>query len=752
MPHKVLLVDDSVDIHDLVRLGLAAEPLELRICENSAVSLAVAAEWLPDLLLLDVDLPGLDGFEVCRLLKADPHTAPIQIVFLTGASSTREKMRGLELGAIDYVTKPFDPVELRARVRAALRTIELMNSLARETKNLRTSSEVLRMIAQDATIDDVQDRLVRLAEEEYPGSIASVVLLRRGLIEHRSPSMPAQLRTALEFHMFRLVSGLCSPAATRGDCFCDSDIASDPQWQSVSGAILAAGFSSCWHVVIRSATGGVMGVFAIYHRPRSVADDTARLFFEKTASLLAIATEHAELTDQLSHRAQHDPLTGLPNRSVLDARLTAAVTGAGTTGQAIGVVFIDVDRFKTINDTLGHLAGDLLLCQLADRLQTAIGDSGLLTRIGGDEFALILERVSDRLDAVRTCRRVLDAFKSPFQLCKHELTVTVSVGLSLFPDDGTDIITLQKNADVAMYRAKNGGRNAMQCFDHRVDAASSRRLELENELRRASAERQFELVYQPQVNRLGEIIAVEALLRWTHPVLGSVSPGEFIPLAEECGLIVPIGAWALREAAAQWRRWNEASLGNLRVAVNVSALQFAAADFVEVVRAAIEDHGMPARRLELELTEGVLMKNAADAACKLAALKAMGCSLAIDDFGTGYSSLAYLQRLPFDTLKIDRSFVLAIEPATAERSGGSDTAVIRAIISLARSMDKIVVAEGVETEFQRSFLASLGCEHMQGYLFGWPTSAAEISRLLESKRGDPVNPRAAAVVAITRAA
>ncbi len=732
MPHRVLLLDDSPDIHDLVRFGLLGEPLELRACEKARVGLAMATEWMPDLLLLDVDMPDIDGFEVCRRLKADKTTAGIQIVFLTGASSVSEKLRGLELGAIDYVTKPFDPVELRARVRSAIRTTELMNRLASETENLRASSQVLRLIAQDSPIEDVQKRLIEMAEREYPGSSASIVLLRHGQLEHTAPSFSPELRAAFERRLVRFTSGLCSSVASRGELFCQSMIATDPAWSYIRSEILQAGYVACWHVLISSAGGDVLGMFAMYHHQPLVAGDAAKLFFEQMASLLSIAAEHAQLTEQLEHRTQHDALTGLSNRLIFDNRLAIAIMAARAGGHSVGIVFVDVDRFKTINDTFGHLVGDMLLCQLSERLLAAVGDAGMVARLGGDEFAMVLDAVHDRVQAVRVGQRILEAFKAPLQLGDHELFVTVSIGLSLFPEDGQDIVTLQKNADVAMYRAKHGGRNAFQCFDRGMDATLSKRLEIEHALRSAIANGQLSLAYQPQVNGSGDIVAVEALLRWCHPTHGNIPPGEFIPVAEECGLIVPIGDWVIREAAAQWKRWNEMGLGHIRIAVNVSALQFACADFVDAIYSTLKSHGMPTQCMELELTESLLMKNPAETAMKLTALKSMGHTLAIDDFGTGYSSLAHLQRLPFDTLKIDRSFVMMIDSATSEASDKSDTAVIRAIVSMSKSMNKTVVAEGVETEFQRHFLTELGCDLFQGYLFAKPMRAEDIPKLLGS--------------------
>jgi len=437
------------------------------------------------------------------------------------------------------------------------------------------------------------------------------------------------------------------------------------------------------------------------------------------------ASLERELAAKLAYQAQHDPVTSLPNRLLIELRLREATIEAAAKGQHVGVYFIDVDAFKVVNDTLGHPIGDLLLQQIACRLLAVARPQDTLGRMGGDEFMIVMPGLESRAAAREGAAALLEAMKAPFRVGDHELYTSASIGVSVFPEDGGDAHLLQRNADAALYRAKGQGRNRYQFFDPRITEAARERLEMSSQLRHALANEELELHYQPRVDRDGRIAGFEALARWRHPKLGIVPPGKFIPVAEESGLIVPIGAWVLREACRQTKAWQEMNLF-VRVAVNVSAPQFAQSEFAATVMNALESNALDARWLEIELTESLLMQNTLDAAAKLDLIRSTGVSIAIDDFGTGYSSLAYLQKLPIDTLKIDRSFVKEIGESPSE----SQTAIIRAIASMAQMLGMRVVAEGVETEVQRRFLLGIGVDGMQGYLFSPPRPAADVPGML----------------------
>jgi diguanylate cyclase (GGDEF)-like protein len=455
-----------------------------------------------------------------------------------------------------------------------------------------------------------------------------------------------------------------------------------------------------------------------------------KVLLEFVSGQVASAIERRKLADELFWQAHHDTLTGLPNRQLFRDRLGQALALAQRNRTQLAVIYMDVDRFKQINDTMGHAAGDELLRQTAARLQACIRVSDTLARLGGDEFTVVLTQITSSADAMRAARTMMESMRAPFLVGNRELFVTLSLGISIFPDDGAEGGALMVNADVAMYRAKEMGRDNFQWFDPEMNAAASERMEMESHLRRALELGELSLEYQPQCDRDGNGLGFEALRRWRHPRLGQVSPVRFIPLAEDSGLIVPMGEWALRQAcaqAAQWRRGHP----SLRVSVNVSAVQFRRLEFIDTVRQALADTGLPPQALELEITESLLLQSARESSANLFELRALGVSVAIDDFGTGYSSLSYLHKLPISTLKIDQSFVREI--GQGEMVGTEDAPIIRTIIALAHNLGMAVVAEGVETELQRRVLLALGCEGLQGYLLHRPLNVAAATALLAQK-------------------
>jgi diguanylate cyclase (GGDEF)-like protein/PAS domain S-box-containing protein len=436
-------------------------------------------------------------------------------------------------------------------------------------------------------------------------------------------------------------------------------------------------------------------------------------------------SERKEREERVRHLAHHDALTGLPNRALLTDRITQAIAMAHRNESLAAVMFLDLDRFKNVNDSLGHSVGDKLLQEVAARLKAQMRASDTVSRLGGDEFVILMPDAADQAAIAVFARKVLDAVGRPYSIDGHELVSTPSLGISVFPGDGQDVETLLRNADAAMYHAKESGRNNYQFFTQDMNARALERLSLERSLRRALERDELRLHYQPQYDLAsGRMIGVEALIRWEHPEEGLISPARFMPFAEETGLILPIGAWVLERACWQNRQWQDAGLPALRMSVNISALQFRQPGFADTVRHALQMSGLDASYLELEVTESVIMHDAQRVTAALAELKRMGLELAIDDFGTGYSSLSYLKRFPIDRLKIDQSFVRDI-PSDVE-----DAAIISAIIGLTRNLGLRTIAEGVETSEQLEFLRAQGCDEVQGFLLSRPVPPEACAQLL----------------------
>jgi diguanylate cyclase (GGDEF)-like protein len=446
-------------------------------------------------------------------------------------------------------------------------------------------------------------------------------------------------------------------------------------------------------------------------------------------------TEAAELaTEQMSHMAEHDVLTGLPNRSLLTDRLAQSIALAQRHGKKVALLYLDLDHFKHINDSLGHAVGDQLLQSVAKRLQSCVRLSDTVSRQGGDEFVVLLPEVEEVQDAVVIAKKLIEAMARPHLVSGHRLRVTISIGISSYPDDGKDVATVVRNADTAMYQAKKIGRNNYQVFIPEMNVVAVARQSMEQALHRALEQHKFVLHYQPKVNlETGAITGAEALIRLQESADQLVYPAHFISIAEECGLILPIGRWALHEACRQTQAWLQAGLDIRQIAVNVSSREFRSRDFLAGVISTLNATGLHPRHLELEMTESGLMQDTEPTTAILHALKQLGVQIAIDDFGTGYSSLSYLLRFPIDTLKIDRSFVQDLDDGT----GNSGEAIVCAIIAMGTSLKKCVVAEGIETQKQLAFLKSHQCAEGQGYYFSRPVPAHEFASLLETNLNQP---------------
>ncbi|HET6250253.1 MAG TPA: GGDEF domain-containing protein [Tepidisphaeraceae bacterium] len=601
--------------------------------------------------------------------------------------------------------------------------------LLREQDNRR----FLEQIARNEPLPNVLKHLVDIIERHNRALRACFTITREGRVCYAvAPTLGGQFAaavedvTATELHRLGQAPIVSNPPAVNGPTVIQ--LASHPDWAAKQQHLLEHAIKACWSVPIVSENEP-LGTLSVYtHLTSGPSADDAELL-ETIAAQAAIAIEHQQLIERQVHQTLHDPLTSLPNRALLEDRFQNAIDRAQRGNWRVGLFVINIDRFKLINDSLGHGSGDELLRQIGERLRLAIRVSDTVARISADEFAVVVPEMRDRDAAEPVAAKFLSLLAAPFTIAGREVVCTSSLGAAIFPEHGADIAALQRAANRALSRAKTLGRNGHAFYTPELGQlpVESAELDLQAQLRRAIQNNEMSLRFQPQVDHAGRMVAVEALLRWSNSRLGNVPPSRFIPVAEQTGLIVPIGEWVLREACRAAQNWQpEPGEPALRIAVNVSALQFAQPTFLTTVKDVLAETALDPRRLELELTESLLMQNTQDAAAKLSALGNLGVSTAIDDFGTGYSSLGYLRRLPIDTLKIDRSFVLDVTP---ENNDESATAVISAILSMAKSLGLNVVAEGVETETQRDFLIHHGCPLMQGYLYSRPVPAAEIEKL-----------------------
>jgi diguanylate cyclase (GGDEF)-like protein/PAS domain S-box-containing protein len=589
----------------------------------------------------------------------------------------------------------------------------------------KNRNRVLEMVAENESISTILDEVVHLVEAQCPGALCSLLLLRDEMLTWVSaPGFPADgLRLLKPYRVLRDTAGLAVAEVARATVFWD-DVRGCPFWADRAHLAGQLGIESCRSTPILSADGMLLGMLALHYKAGQPRDDNDAELLQAASRLAARALEQRGFTERLEFQARHDSLTGLPNRSYFMELLEAALVDACDRSGSLAVLFIDLDRFKQINDILGHAMGDRLLKEVGQRLKRLLTEDDLAGRMGGDEFTIVLTRQPDEQSAVQASQEFLNAFRAPHQIEDNELFVTASIGVALFPRHGHTVAELLRNADLAMYHAKNSGKNDVVVFGAKDHTASLERLRLENALRRALEHQEFELLYQPVVSMNGKVEGLEALLTWRHPIYGSISPKQFIPIAEETGLIIDIGSWVIQRACLEAASWHKAGHRAARISVNVSALQFERRDFLETVAAALALSQLPPDRLELELTESYIMKDLPQAAARLTQIRNLGVSIAIDDFGTGYSSLSYLNKLPVDSLKIDQSFLRSLH----EPEGS--LAVIQSIVRMAHSMNLTVVAEGVETRAELDLVRVLGIDKVQGHVYGPARRREEMEALL----------------------
>jgi len=593
-------------------------------------------------------------------------------------------------------------------------------------------ARILEMIATSAPLEDVLDHLMRLAEAQLEGVVCSALLLDSDGVHLRhgaAPSLAEAYCRAIDGVPIGPKVGSCGTALYRRQTVIVEDIGSDPLWEDYRHLVARYGYRSCWSTPILSHEDEPLGAFAMYSSEVRRPTDKENQVIAAIARLAGIAIERKRAEDQIRFMANHDALTGLPNRALLMDRLSQAMLFAERYDRWASVALIDIDNFKLVNDSLGHAAGDELLKIVAGRMVEALRATDTVVRLGANEFAVLLFDQPKNADLVTEALQALrERVGAPVEISGHALQVTLSIGIANYPGDGADAATLIANAGAAMYRAKERGRDNFQFYTPELNAKVHEKFLLQEELRNALLRQEFLLLYQPQVDlRSGAIFAVEALIRWRHPHLGMVPPDKFIPAAEESGLIAPIGDWVLNAACKQNKAWQEAGLPPITVSVNVSAGQFKQRDWVARVTGALQESGLAARHLELELTESLIMQDVDQAILTMKQLQALGVQLSIDDFGTGYSSLSALKSFPVARLKIDKSFVRDLP------HDENDKAVATAVISLGQKLNLRVIAEGVETGEQMAFLRDNNCDEMQGYLFSRPVPADVICEMIHAR-------------------
>ncbi len=604
----------------------------------------------------------------------------------------------------------------------------------RQEELYRGQANLLEMIARNEPLPMILEALVLLIERQMTGISGSVLLLDgegTRLYHGAAPNLPGAYSRMIDGVVIGPNVGSCGTAAWRGETVIVEDVMADPLWEDFRVMVSQFGFRSCWSTPISTSQKNVLGTFALYSKEVRRPSEHETKLVALATHIAGIAIERKRVDDRIHFMAHHDDLTGLPNRAFLKERMAKILDQARRNNRKVTVAYIDLDNFKEINDTSGHAAGDEVLKETAARMANCVRASDMVVRLGGDEFLVVLVHQSSH-DAgiMRRLRELQKAISRPVRSEIGEIAVTSSIGIAAFPRDGATPEELLTNADRAMYRAKQLGRNTLQYHDGVVGKAVDLPLSEEEELRQAIVANQLFLLYQPQVDvATGRITGLEALVRWNHPAKGMVSPANFIPLAEETGLIVPLGLWVLNEACRQARAWQDMGLTPLTIAVNVSPKQFADPDFASHVAEAVDRHRLNARWLELEVTESVIMQDAARALALMLSLRALGVRLSIDDFGSGYSSLAALKTFPFDRLKMDRSLVEALP---ADKTA---VAIASAVISLAQTLKLSVLAEGVETDAQLEFLRHARCEEAQGYRFSRPVAPEEIVVMLLARGG-----------------
>ena len=702
---KVLAVDDEERLLDAYSLFLNNEGYQVLAASDGVEAISLLKQHGFDVLLLDWSMPELGGQAVMEFIKSNG--IDITTIVISGNTSVDGVAQALKLGAYDYIRKPFAPEEVVTTVNNAIkhRRLEKENKSFQNRINesdklhryiVNSSPDIVYMLDQKGNFTFLNDRVEKLlgySKQELMGKHYTFII---------EPD---------DFHLAKFVFN-----ERRTDDRSAKNVEIRLKCKEGIGKVRYLNTSTMY--VELTAMG-------VYSRP----DQYGNQRFIGTYGTARDITERKEAEDVINFQAYHDLLTRLPNRALFKDRLGLAISHAKRHNQLLAVIFLDLDRFKVINDTLGHAMGDRLLQIAGQRLQRCLREEDTLSRFGGDEFTLLLTNIDNRADVIVVVEKVLKELKQPFVFGGNEVFVGASIGISVYPDAGATLETLIKNADTAMYHVKGQGKNGYQFYSEEMNTDVHSRLNMERDLRKALDKEQFEVFFQPQVDvSSGEVVGMEALVRWHHPEKGLIYPDEFITLAEETGLIIDLGNWVLDTACAELSKWYELGFDNIKLGANFSPYQVEHVDFVPNVLMTLRKHGLPGECLEIEITESTIMKDLEIVVKKLRELSYYGIKIAIDDFGTGYSSLSYLQKFPINTLKIDRCFVNEI------MRGDSNRCIVDAIIYMGKGLGLNLIAEGVETKSQLEYLKDLGCTQVQGFIYGKAKPPKVLLTQLEESR------------------
>jgi len=696
----VLVVDDDMAQRLLMVETLLEDNLLVEEAADGQEALAAFERITPELVLMDVKMPRMDGFTACKAMRQLPAGRDVAIVLVTGLDDFDSIQQAFDAGATDFITKPVNWPLLTQRVRYLLRASAAFCGLRHSENRLALAQQIARLGNWDW---DIEKDSLGWSEQMYkifevdPGEF---VPSKEAILEAVHPDD----REMVKSEMDNILLG-------------------------------SENFSLDYRIIVK---GNVC--LTVYEQGEVVYDKQGKAV--SVHGTLQDISERIRAEEQISFLAYYDSLTGLPNRQLFMEHVDLALHAARRSGAKMALLYIDLDRFKRINDTLGHDVGDQLLKKISTDLADCVRSSDIiakadkpngplvsLSRLGGDEFTVLLTGIAEEEHAGLVAKRVLQLLNQPMEINDQEVSLSASIGIALYPRDGDTVDLLLRSADVAMGHAKESGRNSFMFFSRQMNRRAQERLNIETDLKKALEKDELVLFYQPQINlQTGAISGFEALLRWQHPKHGLVPPTKFIPIAEESGLIVPVSNWVLREACRQNQQWIETGLAPVRMGVNISSVQFAKQNLTGVVQEALRATGLDPKYLEVELTESAIMQNVGEVIETLNAMKSLGINLSVDDFGTGYSSMSYLKRFPLDTLKIDRSFIMDI---TIDEN---DAAIVKAIVALAKILGLKTISEGVETREQLDFLREQGCDEMQGFFISKAVSAKEAEQFL-MKRG-----------------
>ena len=694
----VLVADDDLTVRLLMREALEQDDFVVVEAENGVEAITVFERLHPIIIMMDVEMPEMDGFSACSRIKKLPGGDDVTVVMVTGLDDFASIQQSYDAGATDFITKPINWPILSHRVRYLLRARSIYQAL-------RVSEERLSQAQAIASIGNWEWNIIT-NELHWSSEIYRI-------FGYKQEEFTANFDTFME-SVHREDRGIVDRA--------------------IREALDQNKPYSIDHRIVLPD-----GKVRVVHEQALVDIDQEGKPHSMHGTVQDI-TERVEAEEKIRELAFFDNLTGLPNRLLFQEHANMALHVARRNKTKFALIYLNLDRFKRFNDTLGYDAGDRILVAISDRLRQSIRESDIvssaserpgqggisLARMGGDEFTILLNDMNETVHVGHMVRRLLDELACPLIVDERELVLTGSIGIATYPADGNDVDQLLKNAHAAMYQTKKYGSNCFRCYSETMNDRALERLDLEINLRKAIEQNELVLYYQPKVeSQSGKIIGLEALVRWDHPKMGLIPPTEFIPLAEETGLIIPIGEWVLEEACKQNHAWQQAGYTPLRMGVNLSARQFAEQDLVGTIQRILDSSQLDPGYLELELTESILMRDVHESIAILRDMKEIGVDLSIDDFGTGYSSLSYLKLLPLDTLKIDRSFVTDIT------TDSSDAAIAKSIIALGKNLNMKVIAEGVETQGQLKFLRDQGCDLIQGYLISRPVPAEEVTQFLK---------------------